>query len=272
MSQFTNVKYQQPTNQQKNNQLRVLKPLMNAKINQALKVNKVGNNQNALMLNAMKKVNHQEAVKKDPALALIYNQIFDVFASYFEINKIKQADIDSMSEQQLREYADQLLLRNEELQAYLSRLEYWVARFASKAPAGKPSFLNFLHQDSDSIKNSSRTSKNEKSATEKSSTKKTSKPRQVLLSPAKTPTPAKKQILLSPIKTQTIKKEPILTKQSTVKIISSTTPVAKPLVKSSVKITPIKKIVKKASSVNKSTPAKKPVAKKTMPAKKSNKK
>lgn len=144
MTQFTNVKYMEPSLDTKpnfdtkNTNTLPIPTIQNSGISQS-QYSKLSNipsttQQPMASKSLFNKVNQKSTVKKEYLLPIIYKKIFGYFTNVFSANKPQHKDVNSMSDAELRVYVDQLLIRNQELKSYSKILDKWQTKFTRNVP------------------------------------------------------------------------------------------------------------------------------------------
>lgn len=147
MTKFREVKYMEPA--------LVIKPGSNTKNAAASKLRVISKKSMIKPIKKHKieskslfnKIKPKRKTKKNYLLPGLYRELFVYFNELFLSNKVKEKDLDNMSDAELRVYADRLMIRNEELKAYSHLLKNWRAIFK------KNEVVKNLPNDSHSTKN-----------------------------------------------------------------------------------------------------------------------
>lgn len=160
MTQFTNVKYMEPSLDTKpnfdtrNTNSLELPTIPNSGISQSQDSKLIDTpriNQQPLASKPLfNKQDQKGTVKKEYFLPIIYKKLFTYFGNVFSTNKPEHKDISNMSDTELRVYVDQLLIRNQELKSYAAILQKWQNKFTRNVPVAhnkpKQNFIGGLNK------------------------------------------------------------------------------------------------------------------------------
>lgn len=144
MTQFTNVKYMEPSLDTKpnfdtkNTNMLEIPTIQNSGISQSQdsKLTNIPSTTQQPMASKspFNKADQKSVVKKEYLLPVIYKKLFGYFTNVFSTNKPEHKDVNSMSDAELRVYVDQLLIRNQELKSYSKILDKWQTKFTRNVP------------------------------------------------------------------------------------------------------------------------------------------